>query len=59
MSANHLAVRRNRLKNEEFPAALLAELHKKRAEEQKAGGLRASARMPVREELRALLDALC
>ena len=58
MSGNHLAVRRNLLKKAEFPAALLAELHKRRAEEQKAGSLRASARMTVREEMRALLDAL-
>jgi DNA-directed RNA polymerase specialized sigma24 family protein len=58
MSANHLAVCRHRLKNEEFPAALLAELNAKRAQEQSAGSLRASGLMTVREELRALLDDL-
>jgi len=58
MSGNHLAVCRHRLKNEEFPAALLAELNEKRSREQSAGRLRSSALMTVREELRALLDDL-
>jgi DNA-directed RNA polymerase specialized sigma24 family protein len=58
MSGNHLAVCRHRLKNEEFPAALLAELNEKRSQEQSAGRLRCPAPMTVREELRALLDDL-
>ena len=58
ISANYLAVRRHHLKAEEFPAALLAELNARRAQEQKTGQQRTRAVMTVREELRALLDDL-
>ena len=59
ISANYLAVRRHRLKTEEFPAALLAELNARRSDEQRNGSRRTGAGMTVRDELRALLDALC
>ena len=58
ISANHLAVLRHKLKTKEFPAALLAELHQRRSQEQRSGQLRPGAMLTIHEELRALLDDL-
>jgi hypothetical protein len=59
-SVSYVGVARHQLKTSEFPAALLAEFHEHRARERNRAGVRpeATTAVPVREEIRALLDAL-
>jgi hypothetical protein len=56
-SVSYVGVARHHLKTSEFPAALLAEFHEHRARERNQTGA-CPAAVPVREEIRALLDAL-
>jgi hypothetical protein len=57
-SCAYVAVARHRLRNRDFPAAIMAELKDTRARAAEPGGPSALAPHTLRAELRALLDAL-
>jgi DNA-directed RNA polymerase specialized sigma24 family protein len=57
-SSAYVAVARHRLRNRDFPAAIMAELKDTRSSATQAGAPSALAPRTLRTELRALLDAL-
>ncbi len=57
-SSSYVAVARHRLRNQDFPAAVMAELKVARSRTAQARGHASAATPTLHEELRALLDAL-